>query len=183
VVSVLVWVLFVVCVTVFLRNPAYGDFVERLVGSVPAKFGTLPGILLFVVVLAVVLMTPLSSASVLVLIAVPVFGPVRTFVGSLAAGGLSAILSYELGAWLGRRRLKLTERVQRTTENVARSAVKTFVLSATVRAIPNPLYDVWGYAFGLASASRASYLLGSAVGGALPLGLICFLPPSFLGSG
>lgn len=129
---------------------------------------------IYTVLLIVCLLTPFSSAALIVLVALPVFGPEQTFISSIIAGGTSAVLSYWIGKQIrsGPGGVMLKRRLERIKGLV--QSRRICVIAFACKAIPNPLYDLWGYAFGLARASFAWYLVGSLLGGAIPLGIMCF---------
>ena len=123
------------------------------------------------------LLTPFSSATFFVLAVLPVFGPTRTFFLSLTAGISASFIGHFIGsefqtalsnsffsAYLGEAQSYISNRSKRTV----------FVLAFLSRAIPNPLYDVWAYAFGILGTSRITYLVGASFGGSIPLGIICY---------
>ena len=129
--------------------------------------------LVFGVMLTISLMLPFSPASVLVLLGVQIFGPATTFLISFAAGVTSSTLAYWIGRWLGMALpSRPTAAVQQLDTYIRRGTLVWWVVFV-VRAVPNPLYDAWGYAAGILRLSYVSYLTASALGGSIPLAILC----------
>lgn len=131
----------------------------------------------FVILVNAALLAP-GSTAVLVLAAVPVFGPGGTFLLALGGGISATIIGHQLGSWIRSResRGKRWERVRAAQGLLRRYERYLWILSFASRAIPNPGYDVWPIAFGFFRVPLMSYLLPAVIGGSLALSALCYLP-------
>jgi uncharacterized membrane protein YdjX (TVP38/TMEM64 family) len=118
-----------------------------------------------------------GSATVLILLALPLFGPTTTFLLSLMGGFTATLLAHRLGRWFrafeGEQRWA---KIRRLEDVVTRNRQRTWLLALASRAIPNPLYDVWPFAFGFFLVPLRAYLPPATLGGAFTLSFLCYLP-------
>ena len=128
------------------------------------------------IIVVFALMTPLSSGTLLVILGLPIFGPQLTFLLAFSAGLVASLLSYILGRhFITVSNTKMHQRIIEAEQFLRSRPKQLWILAFIVKAIPNPLYDIWGYAFGIVRANLFTYLSASAAGGAIPLALICWL--------
>ena len=128
--------------------------------------------------LSVALLIPFSSAALIVLLLLPLLGPSTTFIIGILAGSIASVVSYLAGKHLSDL---ITHKTFRSKILDARSALdkrpqSMWMASFLSRAIPNPLYDVWGYAFGAMGIPMKIYVPASIAGGVIPLAIMCYLP-------
>jgi len=133
-------------------------------------------LLLFGLGLMACLLLPFSPATLVVLAGVSIWGAAITFWVSFASALVAATVAYCLG-----RAMAINSPGARFGQALAwmaaraRNRPRTWLLLFAARAIPNPLYDAWGYAAGMARVPFWLYLSASAVGGSIPLALVCWL--------
>lgn len=134
---------------------------------------------LFVVILSVFLLVPLSSGTFLVLLGVDLFGSGFAFILSLTGGVVASIISYWCGRVVQRLLPSLTSpgRLNRALRALTTREAALWWSIFLLRAIPNPLYDVWGYAAGILRVKFGAYLAASFLGGSIPVSILCFLVP------
>jgi uncharacterized membrane protein YdjX (TVP38/TMEM64 family) len=159
------------------RELSQSAWLQRVISEATAGGSRWKVYVLYVTLLHVSLLAP-GSAAVLVLIALPIFGANTTFVLSLVSGVSASFISHQVG-WhiLGRVRLPInSQKLLRAKELATGTATRSWLLAMLTRALPNPLYDVWGYAFGALKIPLHIYLPAATIGGAVSLALICYLP-------
>jgi uncharacterized membrane protein YdjX (TVP38/TMEM64 family) len=131
----------------------------------------------FCLLISLALLLP-GSAAVLILAALPVWGPSATFVLAFVGGLSATVLAHQLGWWLrsrdrdGRRWTK----VQAVHVFLTQHERRIWMLAFATRAIPNPFYDVWAYAFGFFRVPLRTYLPPATLGGAIALAVLCYVP-------
>lgn len=156
-----------------VQRDAYQAWVDRelLSGSPWINYTS------YFLLLTVALLAP-GSATILILAALPVFGPLATFVLSFLAGVVATAASHQVGWYLRARRSleRPSDRVRRVQSFVDRYQNKLWLLALLTRAVPNPLYDTWAYAFGFLRLPLSRYLPWAVLGGGLSLAALCFLP-------
>ena len=175
--GLLMIVAYVLISTQLRRVPAVQDTLLVLASVRPVL-----GLALLWVVLLVCLLLPFSSAALFILLGLDLFGPFPVFWTALSAGFVGTSLTYFIG-------LKLTSiiRWQRLQDGIeeAHSFLEprtrmVGALTFVIKAVPNPLYDAWGYACGMTRVPFRVYLIAAVAGGLLPLTFLCFGVERFL---
>lgn len=138
-------------------------------------------LVIFYLAMTLALMTPFSSAALFLLAALEVLGPYKTFAVAYLGGATATILSY----WIG---YKMSGFVERSRLGARLHDAQAYLRDHPrglwtglflARAVPTPLYDVFGYAAGVMRIPFWTYLIPSSLGGIIPLAVMCFVPELF----
>ena len=172
--TVALWILIVACyaaVASYLRqHTPINDLLESSNLESSLIFG-----FVFWLILILSLLLPLSSATIIVLLGVDLFGPWQAFNLSFSAGVTAAALSYAIGYCASRINWKqFNHKLDKANEILKNQRKSVFLLTIVVRAVPNPLYDIWGYACGFLRIKFWLYFLSSIIGGTIPVVILCF---------
>ncbi len=128
------------------------------------------------VVLFACLLLPFSSASLFILLGLDLFGALPVFLTALTAGLVATCATYFIGSELAAiiRWPRLQQAVEEARGFLAPRTRLVGGLTFLIKAVPNPLYDAWGYACGMARVPFRVYLVAAVAGGLLPLTFLCF---------
>jgi membrane protein YqaA with SNARE-associated domain len=149
--------------------------VESLVADL-ADEGRLPGIPILWIILFAALILPFSSAALFIVLALDLFGAVPVFWTAFTAGLAATATTYAIGRFAGGlvRSPRLQEPIAEASAALAKRRRMVGLLTFVVRAVPNPLYDAWGYACGILRVPFLLYFPAAVAGGLVPLTVLCF---------
>ncbi len=176
--GMLVWIGLLLAYVVVVRHLRTYDFYLDILalandpGLRPYAVGA------YVLGIALAMMTPFSSSALLLFAALEVFGPITAFIGGYLGGATASVLTYGIGRKLGHllERSRMADRLDQAHAFLSGHPRGVWAGLFLARAVPTPLYDVWGYASGIMGIPFWTYLIPSSLGGAVPLAVVCFVP-------
>lgn len=174
IVAVLAWVGLALVYSILLSTDLGETLVQSVHNTIVASDSKAAAMALYAVLIAFSLLLPMSPATALVILGVALWGPALTFTLSFMAALAAAVISYVTGRSLRRLPSLRLQHALGRLEDLIGQIKAVWMVIFLLRAIPNPAYDVWGYAAGAMGVRFPTYISATALGGAIPLGLLCW---------